>query len=233
MTTYYTHDNGGRPYKVWVGDNEQTIKVFENLEDSELVLEKECDAIFIGRSPLNPMTSFSGGHGPEFDGNSILVKPKSEEGYIFIGSAVESFVPLASIVDFVSPVGNNDVPYPYAIDSQGRHYLFIENVVLNSCPQDKDPYEFYYESDSILHHHFHGKAIKEFYLGEGRYALTYTSSPSERYSSSTTYFGQARIVYDDGKEEMLTEETYCDVMKDFGTARGLAPLESTFIHIGQ
>ena len=39
--------------------------------------------VFIGRSPLNEMTRRSGGHGPGFDGNSILLKRHKD--YVFIG----------------------------------------------------------------------------------------------------------------------------------------------------
>ena len=39
--------------------------------------------VFIGKSPVNAMTTFSGGHGPRFDGNSILLK--REKDYVFVG----------------------------------------------------------------------------------------------------------------------------------------------------
>ena len=39
--------------------------------------------VFIGKSPVNAMTTFSGGHGPRFDGNSVLLK--RENDYVFVG----------------------------------------------------------------------------------------------------------------------------------------------------
>lgn len=76
------------------------------------------------------MTVFSQGYGPEFDGNSILVHIKGCE-YAYIGSKFYLFETDTPIVKYVSEVGNNDVPYPYAVDERGRFYLMVENVVLN------------------------------------------------------------------------------------------------------
>lgn len=106
------------------------------------------ERIFIGKSPLNGMTKFSGGHGPEFDGNSILVK-QSSGLYVYIGENISSFLPMAEIVDYISPVGNNDVPYPFAVDVSGNFYLLLENVVIRNLPDKAkdDPYCHYYESD--------------------------------------------------------------------------------------
>ena len=54
---------GGRPYKVEV--NDKHVKVFSNITGN-LVYEQECDQVFVGKSPLCPMTEYSGGHGPDF-----------------------------------------------------------------------------------------------------------------------------------------------------------------------
>jgi hypothetical protein len=48
----------------------------------------------------------------------------------------------------VSEVGNNEVPYPYAVDDAGRVYLLVDldKVVLLRCvPPEEDPYDWYYE----------------------------------------------------------------------------------------
>ena len=63
------------------------------------------------------MTEYSGGYGDEFDGNSILVHI-SENKYVYIGSSIYSFESQAKIIRYISPVGNSDVPYPYAIDEK-------------------------------------------------------------------------------------------------------------------
>ena len=80
-----------------------------------------------------------------FDGNSLLLK-KSKNQYIFVGGNIFSFESEAEISRYSSPVGNSDVPYPFAVDTEGRNYLLINNVVLNTVPEGKDPYEHFYFS---------------------------------------------------------------------------------------
>ena len=108
----------------------------------------------------NEFTKFGGGYGPEFDGNSILIHVHENE-YIFVGHRIFSFRPAFPIVDFKSPVGNNDVPYPYALasrDAHRRYYLFaFDGVVLDAtlglwAPKeqilrmDKDPNQYYLDN---------------------------------------------------------------------------------------
>ena len=136
--TYLIHDNGGRPFKVVINDN---VSVYNengyNEQTDEIIYSKEpiidlkgISNIFIGKSPENEMTKFSGGYGPNFDGNSILVHIKDNE-YIYIGSEIFRFHSFAEIIDYKSPVGNSDVSYPYAIDKENNYYLMIEDVVIN------------------------------------------------------------------------------------------------------
>ena len=83
--------------------------------------------VFIGHSPKNKMTEFSGAYGPEFLGNSILVHKKDLD-YVCIGSDIFEFTALDRILEYVSPVGNNGVPYPYAVDTKGRHYSMLHEL---------------------------------------------------------------------------------------------------------
>ena len=83
--------------------------------------------VFIGFSPKNKMTEFSGGFGPEFLGNSILVH-KTDLDYVCIGSDIFEFTALDKIWEYVSPVGNSGVPYPFAVDTKGRHYNMLHEL---------------------------------------------------------------------------------------------------------
>ncbi len=182
--TYLTHDNGGRPFLVYVCKAQRTIAgkaqrtldgkasrtpagkdkvdIYKEMEDKfyihesdyngntnwmyiDLIKSYQPQKIFIGKSPLNDMTEFSGGHGPDFDGNSILLEI-SKNKYVFLGESIKIFNSKNKIKEYVSPVGNSDVPYPYAVDENGEYYLMIENVVVENVP-DKykdDPYVYYY-----------------------------------------------------------------------------------------
>lgn len=109
--------------------------------------------VFVGRSPDIAMTRFSGGLGDAFDGNSLLIqladpdKDKDVEGggggggggggleYVHVGIEVFRFVAEGEVVAYASPVGNSDVPYPWAVDGEGRHYLMIEDKVVADVPE--------------------------------------------------------------------------------------------------
>lgn len=96
-------------------------------------------------------------HGPEFDGNSILIKldntQKNMYGenvnkYVFVGWKIYEFTVYGgSIVKYVSEVGNSDVPYAYAVNSRGEIYLMTDEVVLRNVPEEfkNDPYRYYYD----------------------------------------------------------------------------------------
>jgi len=132
--TYYTHWNGARPY--WVVVENFTIKAYVEpySEMDNPIYVSPIDLCYPGKSPKNKMTNFSGGHGVDFTGNSILVKTKSSQHtvytYTFIGSCIYSFSTTSPIVRFISPIGNNDIPYPAGLDEEGNIYLFNENVIM-------------------------------------------------------------------------------------------------------
>ena len=75
---------------------------------------------------------------------------------MYIGEEVYEFDIGKEILEFGSPVGNNDTPYPYAI-TQNKTILFIENRVIDTNvlsrytfnekdklnEDSKDPYYYY------------------------------------------------------------------------------------------
>ena len=121
----------------------------------------QARTVFVGESPLNDMTAFSGGHGPRFRGNTILVQPEDADAVRdlednFIAQEIFRFRALAPIVSFVSPVGNSDVPYAYAVDRDGVVYLLNADVVLLNASTlapflhgPSDPYSYYYDAALI------------------------------------------------------------------------------------
>lgn len=70
--------------------------------------------------------------------------------YAYIGSKFYFFETDSPIVEYVSEVGNNDVPHPYAVDERGRFYLMVENVVLSKLyPSETDPYGAFYQIPNV------------------------------------------------------------------------------------
>lgn len=167
--SYLIRDNGGRPFKVTIKGKKAFISVIQDYpgENNKVVYEP------IVRRTLGPLEfsfiqDFIGvdnydkivgkkieGYKPtpssKTKGNSILFqvtsdKPKQYK-YIYIGSEIYSFYTNEIIEKYHSPIGNNDVPYPYAI-SENNIYLMLEKIVLNkNAVKLKDPYAEYYFTD--------------------------------------------------------------------------------------
>jgi hypothetical protein len=146
-TIYNVHFNGGTVYQVEYTKSEKLIiwgpgeddfeddeDDFDNVEyDEDVEFTQEIKVykptrVFIGKSPMNAMTRFSGGYGDNWDGNTILAQI-SKHGYVFIGDEIYEFSTVETIEYFVSPVGNSGVGYPVAT-STNLVYLLGEKKVM-------------------------------------------------------------------------------------------------------
>ena len=100
-------------------------------------------SVFIGTSPYNEMTKYSGGHGEKWNGNNILMEIKSTTQdehdykfkYVLVGESITEFYTDEQIIKFVSSVGNNCVPYPYA-QSDNNYYCLWQFIKI---PIEKYP----------------------------------------------------------------------------------------------
>ncbi|ARF10518.1 hypothetical protein Hokovirus_2_45 [Hokovirus HKV1] len=175
---YLTHDNGGRSFLVYVNNTIKKVHIFKFPEDKyylgenifkfpedkyylgenkfyaiysfiKKIAEYKVIDIFIGKSPLNPMTEFSGGHGKAFDGNSILLKINKDK-YVYIGESIYEFKTNDNIIKYYSPVGNNDVPYPFAIGEKYVYFMldqvYLPKNIYDECvPKNcTDAYTYFY-----------------------------------------------------------------------------------------
>jgi hypothetical protein len=224
MTIYYIHDNGNRPYKVEI--DKTNVKIYRNINSDFEYEEKEFKTfkpkkIFIGKSPKNKMTILSGGHGKKFDGNTILLQIK-KNNYIYIGSKIYSFKTDSEIIDYKSPVGNNDVPYPYAIDMNGYYYLMIENVKLKVTNKYEDCYYYYYQANLITPDlafktsPIFYSGILDFKINNESYTMRWVPNPKEDYKRLEKSIGKnITIKMNNGKIIKLTEKSYEKIMNDF------------------
>lgn len=135
---YYIHFNGGRPFKVSI-DTNGVIKIYKQdnnfLYNIEILEVNDYNELFIGYDP----------NYPEYNGHSILIK-LNKHNYIYIGFEIYKFITDDEITNYISEIGNNDVPYPYAI-GQNNIYLMIERKYF-----DKNlfnPYTLYYRHTII------------------------------------------------------------------------------------
>ena len=128
---YYTHNNGSRPYLIYLSNRDAFIyKIPNNVEIPSSSYSKTDDynrwmyiklvkhikfiKSFVGKCPET---------GQIFNGNSILLQT-NKNTYIFIGNLIKEFKIDDDIIKFISPIGNNDVPYPYAIGNKNI-YSFV------------------------------------------------------------------------------------------------------------
>ena len=131
ITQYMIHDNHGRPFIVDDTKSEKNAVVYKTkvIDEDARVWEYEkatkifttpYERIFIGDNLLKD---------PHYEevgwakGNSLLLQI-SDKKYVYVGDCVFSFEPVDedTLVKYYSPVGNNDVPYPYAV---GKKYVYL------------------------------------------------------------------------------------------------------------
>jgi len=226
------------------GDKVTAVNIFKpNSKDERF--EFIAEQIFIGNSPKSAITEEVDAFGPDYDGNSFLLYLSGLK-YVFIGDCIYSFTSYDMIETYISNVGNNDVPYPYAIDKSGNIYLMIENIVLmngvsrmkQAKKNDKfkdskdfiykylDPYAFYYTDHSLIGF----KGIDDFLIGEESYNLTYSTNASDDYNRFLTFddydseFG-IRIVMN-GEEEKLSKNKYIELMHDFAKEHSIKKIKN-------
>lgn len=142
QSTYFIHDNGGRPFLVYVAKNSVSVyavpknathKDEDWTHDDKLrkwmytkqVGEYPYKKIFIGESVKSGFTNFGMGYGKEFDGNSILLK-QSNSKYIHIAQHIAEVDTKGDVIkEYYAQVGNNDVPYQLGV-SDKYVYFFLD-----------------------------------------------------------------------------------------------------------
>lgn len=270
---FYTQDNGYEPFKVEISgsivniykrvvdenssecsesnenesnENESVEESSENEKNNKYIhiLKYEPARVFIGKSPLNKMTEFSGGHGDRYDGNSFLLE-MNDNNYIHVGCEIFSFSPKSKIVEYVSCMGNNWVPYPYAVDELGHYYLMIEDVILLNSNNESlktfikdggDPYSYYYARTLITSDEgvipptqpqFKFKNIERYFVddedGFQQYTLRYhPDTPKEReWNFPNNRKKDHYIKFSNDRDlKFISDEDYFSLMKEFGTLNG-------------
>jgi hypothetical protein len=156
---YTIEDNGDSPYIVY--DYGNRVEVFGQDYDeeksafsiSEKLLDTKYKKLFVGDNDINlPYYEKKG----KWRGNTILLETGPGK-YIFIGNGIREFTTVDgdTIEKYYSPLGNNFVPYPYAVGKkytyfmldngrvkEGPKYHYIPNEDLNL---KEDPYQVLYD----------------------------------------------------------------------------------------
>ena len=137
MPTYYTHDNGGRPFKVVVDKSQVSIykdtnKDFDKEPDySKLVRTFNVKKVHVGKSTGGTIGDHTVAQAKQFIGNSILLELASPANtYVFVGHEIYEFkMPDDEPEKYFSLVGNNDVPYPIILGKNNVYFMLDRKFV--------------------------------------------------------------------------------------------------------
>ena len=222
---YLTHNNGDRPYRVIIKES-QMIIVDENKNNK--IMSINPTKIWIGESLLTPMTKFSGGYGDHFKGNSFLMYV--DDYYIFIGHKIYSFKTNLEIINYVSEVGNSDVPYPYAVDIENNYYLMIEEIML-PIPEkyNTNPYDYYYDIKDNKNIINVKKFIASYKNVKQQYNVSFCTDPVVSYSKSWMNNLQA-INNTTGEIFSVSEKEYINMMNLIAKEYNYKNMNCTIIH---
>ena len=140
---YFIHDNGGTPFRVAIDELGLRAMVYKYDDFGDafgqsyesdfsksvepVILDTPFERIFLG----GPLPDVFIADGDNFEiGNSILIHITGTR-YIFIGMYIYEFESPEPIIEYISPIGNNDVPYPFA-RSASETFLMIEDAVIDN-----------------------------------------------------------------------------------------------------
>lgn len=254
---YFIHDNGDRPFVVYLDGSVATVYRQPNHNENYYVRkendpfcrelyhhkvgEYKYEKAFIGESPLNSMTEWSDGHGDDFLGNSILLHLNGLQ-YLHISESIKKFTAFAPIVRYEASVGNSDVPYPYCEDSDGYLYMMLEDVCINKPDTVLHPYEWYYMNDKILANdcvNFEDKSFggyKGFYIDGEPYSMSWHSDAGKHYDGLLRFDEESEkdseleLMKEDGTLELCTKDMYVNLNDAFARQRGYRCLDVEIVH---
>lgn len=157
---YFTHDNGGRPFAVYITKTQAQVYTVDNKnhftwsEDWDVkdkwTLYTKCVGTFKIRNAFIGESDPIKNHHPAGDwgkGNSILLELDNDisHTYVMIGFCVYQFETRERIHTLHSPVGNNDVPYPVAESENNYFFTLSESWCSKNDFNLKTPDDIYYD----------------------------------------------------------------------------------------
>lgn len=227
MDVYFTRFNYSKPFMVTIEDN--IARIYKNTEQDNYEDEPsyiyEFNKLFIGRSLLNEMTTRSGFHGEEYDGNTFLLK--MDGYYIYIGDKIVKFTTNTDIMEFKSPIGLNEVPYPYAIDEDSNYYLFLENVVLSKT-DDMDlfePYKHYYMNYSLTGINYDGMTGLYIEGDNEKFNMTFTPNMESDFDRITENNTLKLFIEKDDMMIEIDKSKYVELLTGFGQEYGYKKID--------
>lgn len=118
---YVITDNGAKPWIVEDFPKEKKAIIYRNHGDNvDSIVDpvKVTEFKYLALWPSSDSSAF----GDWKKGNTVLIQ-KSKSTFVLVYRAVSEFKILDEPVKFMSPIGNNDVPYPYLIGTKYVYFL--------------------------------------------------------------------------------------------------------------
>ena len=162
MDTYIMKYNYRYRYLVVIINNNVNVYKYEKYKFDPPFLSFKPKHILIGKSKVCEMKEFSGAtaNSADFDGNTLLLQCVNNE-YVYI-SGLENFKFKTDdkIIDYISLVGNNMIPYAIILGEKYTYFLynrykFIENdkieegTLLHATNDSLNPYDYHVEKCGI------------------------------------------------------------------------------------
>jgi hypothetical protein len=118
------------------------------------------------------------------------------------------------------------------VDADGRVYLLIENVILEDCKIDGDPYDYYYRAEIMspdIRYQPVRKPLKQvvsrLFVGDEQFTMTYCPDPDKTYNRLCED-GQTMTVDDNSGVHTLSKEQFKELHQEFGKVMGFRPIGS-------
>ena len=173
FTKYFTHDNGGRPYLVYIKKNEVYIYKHDDKKYyyrdinwskidknnawiyTKLVKHYKTKKIFIGKDSGKSLGSNINGDIKFSIGNTILLQ-LTKNKYVYIGHCVYEFSINDDIIKYFSLIGRNDVPYPVVLGKDNVYFMLDNQYIPKKYFPEKmknnefeDAYQLFYNHNYI------------------------------------------------------------------------------------
>jgi hypothetical protein len=103
--SYETHDNGSRPFRIYIDGS--TVSIYK---DDSLVKTITVKKVYLGKGKGSAI------------GNSILLHLSGNK-YVFVGHEVYEFQMEDMVDSYYSLIGNSDVPYPVLLGSDYVYFM--------------------------------------------------------------------------------------------------------------
>ena len=143
-------------------DGSVYVYEYEKCKFDQPFLSFQPKHIFIGKSKVCTMTEFSGAanNSSGSDANTLLLECEDNEYLYISGLEITKFKIDDKIIDYISLMGNNMIPYAIMVGEKYTYFLyhrykFIENdkieegTLLNATNESLDPFDYHLEKCGI------------------------------------------------------------------------------------